>query len=153
MSAHCMPGFHLSSRYRRHPRRWQLHEVVTDVQLSTSTRVWSQLESSSVDFRLLVWTGFSYQIPSLSWCSATGRWHRSHPSKGSAAGGRGIVRHFNLGFVVKSDLRNHCAIVQPRLYYDSAMATQITLKTVDTQAAIIKCAQEYQHRYAVTSRV
>ncbi len=28
----------------------------------------------------------------------------------------------------KSDLRNHCAIVQPRLY-DSAMVTQITLKT------------------------
>jgi hypothetical protein len=30
----------------------------------------------------------------------------------------------------KSDLRNHCAIVQPRPgLYDSAMATQITLKT------------------------
>ena len=33
-----------------------------------------------------------------------------------------------VGFRVKSDLRNHCAIVQPRLY-DSAMFTQITLKT------------------------
>ncbi len=31
-----------------------------------------------------------------------------------------------VGFRVKSDLRNHCAIVQPRLY-DSAMVTQITL--------------------------
>ncbi len=29
-------------------------------------------------------------------------------------------------FRFKSDLRNHCAIVQPRLY-DSAMVTQITL--------------------------
>ncbi len=29
-------------------------------------------------------------------------------------------------FRFKSDLRNHCAIVQPRLY-DGAMATQITL--------------------------
>ncbi len=31
-----------------------------------------------------------------------------------------------VGFRVKSDLRNHCAIVQPRLY-DSAMVTPITL--------------------------
>jgi hypothetical protein len=30
---------------------------------------------------------------------------------------------------VKSDLRNHQAIVQPRLYADSLMVTQITLKT------------------------
>ncbi len=30
----------------------------------------------------------------------------------------------------KSDLRNHCAIVQPRLY-DSAMATQITLSNTE----------------------
>ena len=29
-------------------------------------------------------------------------------------------------FRLKSDLRNHCAIVQPRLY-DCAMVTQITL--------------------------
>ena len=33
-----------------------------------------------------------------------------------------------MGFRVKSDLRNHQAIVQPRLY-DSLMVTQITLKT------------------------
>ena len=33
-----------------------------------------------------------------------------------------------VGFRVKNDLRNHCAIVQPRLY-DSAMVTQIILKT------------------------
>ena len=33
-----------------------------------------------------------------------------------------------VGFRVKSDLRNHCAIVQPRLY-DCAMVTQITLNT------------------------
>jgi hypothetical protein len=32
-----------------------------------------------------------------------------------------------VGFRVKSDLRNHQAIVQPRLY-DSLMVTQITLK-------------------------
>ncbi len=32
-----------------------------------------------------------------------------------------------VGFRVKSDLRSHCAIVQPRLY-DSAMVTQITLQ-------------------------
>ena len=31
-----------------------------------------------------------------------------------------------VGFRVKSDLRNHCAIVHPRLY-DCAMVTQITL--------------------------
>ncbi len=31
-----------------------------------------------------------------------------------------------MGFRVKSDLRNHQAIVQPRLY-DSLMVTQITL--------------------------
>ena len=33
-----------------------------------------------------------------------------------------------VGFRVKSDLRNHQAIVQPRLY-DCLMVTQITLKT------------------------
>ena len=33
-----------------------------------------------------------------------------------------------VGFRVKNDLRNHCAIVQPRLY-DSAMVTQIILNT------------------------
>ena len=33
-----------------------------------------------------------------------------------------------MGFRVKSDLRNHQAIVQPRVY-DSLMVTQITLKT------------------------
>ena len=33
-----------------------------------------------------------------------------------------------VGFRVKSDLRNHQAIVQPRLY-DSAMVTQIILNT------------------------
>ena len=33
-----------------------------------------------------------------------------------------------VGFRVKSDLRNHQAIVQPRLY-DSLMVTQITLNT------------------------
>ena len=33
-----------------------------------------------------------------------------------------------VGFRVKSDLRNHRAIVQPRLY-DCSMVTQITLKT------------------------
>ena len=33
-----------------------------------------------------------------------------------------------MGFRVKSDLRNHQAIVQPRLY-DSLMVTQITLNT------------------------
>ena len=33
-----------------------------------------------------------------------------------------------VGFRIKSDLRNHQAIVQPRLY-DSLMVTQITLKT------------------------
>ena len=32
-----------------------------------------------------------------------------------------------VGFRVKSDLRNHQAIVQPRLY-DSLMVTQITLR-------------------------
>jgi hypothetical protein len=34
-----------------------------------------------------------------------------------------------VGFRVKSDLRNHCAIVQPRLY-DSAVVTQITLMCI-----------------------
>ena len=32
-----------------------------------------------------------------------------------------------VGFRVKSDLRNHQAIVQPRRLYDSLMVTQITL--------------------------
>jgi hypothetical protein len=35
-----------------------------------------------------------------------------------------------VGFRVKSDLRNHQAIVQPRLY-DSLMVTQITLQVLD----------------------
>ena len=61
----------------------------------TKYSVWNQLESSSVDFKL--WTVFSYLIP-----GAAG--HRSHPSKGSAAGGRGICEA--LGRQLKLSLSN-----------------------------------------------
>ncbi len=40
-----------------------------------------------------------------------------------------------VGFRVKSDLRNHQAIVQPRLY-DSLMVTQITLQSYNRGCAI-----------------
>ncbi len=41
-----------------------------------------------------------------------------------------------MGFRVKSDLRNHQAIVQPRLY-DSLMVTQITL--VLGSSTVLRC--------------
>ncbi len=40
-----------------------------------------------------------------------------------------------VGFRVKSDLRNHQAIVQPRLY-DSLMVTQITLRCLSVESAL-----------------
>ncbi len=42
-----------------------------------------------------------------------------------------------VGFRVKSDLRNHQAIVHPRLYYDCLMVTQITLMASSVSHAMI----------------
>jgi hypothetical protein len=50
---------------------------------------------------------------------------RLRPASTGNASSRGTNKE---GRVMISDLRGHCAIVQPRLY-DSAVATQITLKT------------------------
>ena len=55
-----------------------------------------------------------------------------------------------MGFRVKSDLRNHQAIVQPRLY-DSLMVTQITLMAshvtrMQTAAAVVAQMRERRRR-------
>ena len=50
------------------------------------------------------------------------------PDSATFYGGASLAGIEPVGFRVKSDLRNHQAIVQPRLH-DSLMVTQITLKT------------------------
>jgi hypothetical protein len=60
------------------------------------------------------------------------------PDSATFYGGASLAGIEPVGFRVKSDLRNHQAIVQPRLYADSLMVTQITLNTEVQTTEVLK---------------